>query len=60
MLRLLKAAWEGNPDQRLGQLVANAGRDPRRRPGEDYRDLFEGEDDELWEGLERIAKGDWG
>ena len=59
MLELIRKAWEVNPDQRLGQLVANAGRDPERPPGEDYRDPFEVEDDELWRGLERMAKGEW-
>ncbi len=59
MLDLLREAWEQNPDQRLGQIVANAVRDPKRSPGKDYRDMFEVEDDELREGLERMAKGEW-
>ena len=46
------------PDQRLGQLVGNAARrpvvgDPRGR----YRDPFDVEDDEMWRGLERMARG---
>lgn len=55
MLALLREAWEQRPDQRLGQLVGNAARDPLRPPGEDYRDPFNVEDDAMWDGLERMA-----
>jgi hypothetical protein len=58
MLELLREAWRRNPDQRLGQLIANAGRE--RSEGDPYgryRDLFDVEDDQMWRGLERMAKG---
>lgn len=58
MLEVPRRAWERNPDQRPGQFVANAGGDPCWRLGEDCRDVFEVEDDELWKGLERIAIGE--
>ena len=58
MLKVLRQAWERNPDQRLGQLLANAGRDPNRPAGDNFRDLFHVEDDELWKGLEQIAGGE--
>jgi hypothetical protein len=58
MLILFRQAWENNPDQRLGQLIGNAAReeladDPHGR----YRDPFYLEDDEIWKGLERMARG---
>jgi hypothetical protein len=61
MLALLREAWYRYPDQRLGQLVGNAARD-----AEDanvfgygrYRDPFNVEDDEMWEGLKTLAKGE--
>lgn len=55
MLLALREAWEKNPDQRLGQLIGNAARDPSRDPGDDYRDPFNVEDDQIWTGLERLA-----
>jgi uncharacterized protein YihD (DUF1040 family) len=55
MLALLDAAWRRHPDQRLGQLIGNAARDSTAAAGEDYRDPFNVEDDELWAGLERLA-----
>lgn len=57
MLALLREAWDRNPDQRLGQLVGNAARDHDREPGDDYRDPFNVEDDQLRRGLERMAHG---
>jgi hypothetical protein len=39
-------------------LIGNAARDPRRPAGEDYRDPFNVEDDEVWAGLRAIASGD--
>lgn len=58
MLSLLREAWLRNPDQRLGQLVGNAAREPRAGdPRGRYRDPFEVEDDEMWKGLERMANG---
>lgn len=58
MLDLLRKAWERNPDQRLGQLVSNAARDPDHInpfgvPA--YRDPFGVEDDQVWAGLERMT-----
>ena len=41
MFPLLREAWERNPDQRLGQLVGNAGREPTDGdPRGRYRDPF--------------------
>jgi hypothetical protein len=57
MLELLRLAWERFPDQRLGQLIGNAARDPALAAGDDYRDPFEVEDDQVWQGLERLACG---
>jgi hypothetical protein len=56
MLTLLRAAWYANPDQRLGQIIGNACRDPYKAT-DDYRDPFTVEDDETWEGLRRMAEG---
>lgn len=49
MLQPLRELWLKHPDQRLGQLVANAGRDKAGFT----RDLFNVEDDDLWDGLQR-------
>jgi hypothetical protein len=58
MLELLREAWRRNPDQRLGQLIANAGREHSEAyPYGRYRDPFGVEDDQMWRGLERMAKG---
>lgn len=51
ILRALRAAWEAQPDLRLGQLVSNAAhvggwRDP---------DVFHAEDDVLARGLLALA-----
>lgn len=70
MLDLLTRAWNRYPDQRLGQLIGNAARDPNRKReaistewGDifttDYRDPFNVEDDEMWLGLRRLAYGDY-
>ena len=59
MLTLLAAAWRRHPDQRLGQLIGNAARDPvavNEFGHGEYRDPFNIEDDEMWAGLERLAK----
>lgn len=57
MLDLLRQAWEKHPDQRLGQLIGNAGRgEPTEgEPHGRYRDPFNVEDDEMWKGLERLG-----
>jgi hypothetical protein len=58
MIELLRMAWERFPDQRLGQLIGNAARDPTRVPAsDDYRDPFNVGDDELWSGLKMLAEG---
>jgi hypothetical protein len=58
MVELLRKAWERFPDQRLGQLVGNAARDPTQLPAsDDYRDPFNVADDELWSGLQMLAEG---
>lgn len=57
MLALLAEAWRRYPDQRLGQLIGNACRDPHGAPMQDYRDPFNVEDDETWEGLKRLVHG---
>ncbi len=56
ILELLCLAWERRPDWRLGQLIANAARDPHKPPGQDSRDPYHLEDDELWLGLKRLAR----
>jgi hypothetical protein len=58
MLALLREAWLMHSDQRLGQVVGNAARDPGKRAGDDYRDPFNVEDDEVWAGLRAIVRGD--
>lgn len=57
MLALLRQAWERYPDQRLGQVIGNAARDPRKPEMEDYRDPFNVEDDQMWAGLRNMAAG---
>lgn len=70
MLELLRTAWKRYPDQRLGQLIGNAARDPNRKvevisteEGDifrtDYRDPFNVEDDEMWTGLRKLVYGDY-
>lgn len=55
MLDALRRAWGRHPDQRLGQIVGNAGRVPRDVGPGTYRDPFNVEDDEMWAGLKRLA-----
>jgi hypothetical protein len=58
MVTLLHEAWSRNPDQRLGQLIGNAAREPRDGdPRGRYRDPFDVGDDEMWKGLERMVGG---
>lgn len=57
MLALLERAWDQYPDQRLGQLIGNAGRVPSSVGLGEYRDPFNVEDDEMWDGLRRLADG---
>lgn len=70
MLALLEKAWRRYPNQRLGQLIGNAARDPNRKvevldvDGADvfltnYRDPFNVEDDEMWTGLAELAGGQY-
>lgn len=58
MLALVRQAWLKYPDQRLGQIIGNAARDPEVENwaghGE-YRDPFNIEDDAMWEGLRRMV-----
>lgn len=56
MLALLRKAWERYPDQRLGQLVGNAGRNPDT---DGYRDPFNVEDDHMWAGLAKLVEGEY-
>lgn len=59
MLALLRQAWYAHPDQRLGQLIGNAARQPGTDNGfgnEVYRDPFNVEDDELWQSLKALAE----
>lgn len=49
-LTVLEQTWRRFPDQRLGQLLANASRDPEGF----IPDLFNVEDDEMLEGLEEM------
>lgn len=61
MIALLRSAWLSNPDWRLGQLLGNAARDPEAFNEfgvPSYRDPFNVEDDEMWSGLARIARGE--
>lgn len=62
MLALLRAVWERHPDQRLGQLIGNAARGETTpaAPFGEYRDPFNVEDHEVWEGLRRLAHSDSG
>lgn len=55
MLALLEQAWERYPDQRLGQLIANAGRGPDGAT----RDIFNVQDDEMWAGLQELVGGEY-
>jgi hypothetical protein len=58
MLSLLREAWDRNPDQRLGQLVGNAGREPKDGDSRGrYRDPFYVADEEMSNGLRRMARG---
>lgn len=58
MLKLLREAWLLVPDQRLGQVIGNAARNPGAQPMLDYRDPFNVEDDAMWAGLKRMAAGE--
>ena len=53
IIGLLRTYWQGNPDLRLGQLVANLHRDTG---GED-NDPFHMEDDELEQQLRLYVEG---
>jgi hypothetical protein len=58
MLAALRAVWLAHPDWRLGQVVGNAARDPEQDNGfgyGEYRDPFNVEDDQVWDGLRRLA-----
>lgn len=59
MLELLRQAWLRYPDQRLGQLICNAARDPDNTNFAGvgyYRDPFDIEDDAVWEGLKKLCE----
>lgn len=59
MLAELRRAWYANPDQRLGQLVGNAARHPTATNDFGiplYRDPFNVQDDEVWDGLRRMGE----
>lgn len=61
MLALVRRAWYANPDLRLGQLIGNAARDPVHLNSfghGEYRDPFNVEDDDVWKGLEDLARGE--
>jgi uncharacterized protein YihD (DUF1040 family) len=51
ILHLVEQIWEQNPDLRLGQLLINA-----IRPSEAVPEVFYAEDDELVQGLRRLAE----
>jgi uncharacterized protein YihD (DUF1040 family) len=51
VLETLRAAWQLDPDLRLGQLIVNA-----VRPSSPCPEVFYVEDDKLAEGLARYVK----
>jgi hypothetical protein len=53
MLALLRQAWLTYPDQRLGQIIGNAARDPLT--DEVSRSFQRGGRDELWVALKRMT-----